>query len=124
MVTCVLRGSSSVVACVEEESIERVPWGWGWGPGFATSSTMWGPWAVGMASDPLAAKHLERIGLAVIPPELGLQALSLCLHLSHAISHPEVRTLSIAPSAQKAKPHSRMADITVCRKPRHLRLLL
>jgi hypothetical protein len=53
---------------------------------------MWGPWAVGMASDPLAAKHLEQIGLAVIPPALGLRALSLHLRLAHTHTHPEVST--------------------------------
>lgn len=82
--------------CIRRRIAELMRQMWA-GAGMASRSIMWGPWAVGMASDPLAAKHLEKIGLAVIPAKLGLQALAMCLQLLHVTSHPDVRHLSQSP---------------------------
>jgi NAD(P)-dependent dehydrogenase (short-subunit alcohol dehydrogenase family)/acyl carrier protein len=49
--------------------------------GLRATSINWGPWAeVGMAqSDVAITQHLKRQGFAPITPELGLEALSLCI---------------------------------------------
>ena len=52
--------------------------------GLTATSINWGPWAqVGMAqSDAAVTQHLKRQGFVALAPDLGLEALGVCLSLS------------------------------------------
>ncbi len=56
---------------------DAAPW-----QGLAVASVQWGPWAgAGMAALSTAlAKRLARLGLRLISPWSGLNALGACLH--------------------------------------------